>query len=605
MAATTEELVNAISALREEVRSMKELQQQQQQTHDQELKVMRDKTYEEARQVLEGKFQAEFATWRDNQLAQTVASAAAAEVQKVSPTKEFKDFGLTTRRAFQYLPKYNGSAEKYEEWNFKLKTFFTEEPGWAEILEKIEELPIFPALNDIEAMFSKLNAERKLISKPEISMSWMNHQLYQVLSLNVTDKALAAIKNLFGEHDVNGLKGWWKLHNECSTMTVQRVQGLASKIYNPRRCKKFSEVTAAIDDWELTCQIFKKVEPAGISETAKTFGICQIVPEELYKEIRSSISLDSYEKIKAYVTQQVSVRRDHLHQSGPTPMELDNITEARKLIANIQSGGEDQWDHQWDSGQCDYPGQCEQKSESEPECEKDKVIAELMSFVKGKGKGGGGYKGGGGWYGKGKGGKGKGERFEGNCSHCGLYGHKMIHCRKKDEEMNAYRAQKGKGGKSDGKGYGGGKGYGNGGKGYQGYNNKGKGKGGGYNLNIWEISQQIGNQQQPQDGGQQWDQQPWENAKKPWSLYRCEKAVPGIGAPPGLRAAPCGNQWQSLSREDTEADEDVVEQLKELCEKQYSEIDGKATTKKEKRMPRMGNYSKGQLKKSHLNCFQQ
>ena len=103
----------------------------------------------------------------------------------------------------------------------------------------------------------------------------------------------------------------------------------------------------------------------------------------------------------------------------------------------------------------------------------------LMSLMKGKGEG---FKG-----------EGKGAKFDGICHHCGIYGHRMNECRKKDEAMRkggceAYGGILGNGsfGGFGGKGKGkdGGKGgkYGgkDGGKGYGGKGYGGGKSGGGY-----------------------------------------------------------------------------------------------------------------------------
>ena len=67
---------------------------------------------------------------------------------------------------------------------------------------------------------------------------------------------------------------------------------------------------------------------------------------------------------------------------------------------------------------------------------KEYTYDQLLSLVKGKGKGKG--KDGGKGYG---GGKNNPQRFDGNCHHCGVYGHRIANCWKKDQEVE----NKGKG----------------------------------------------------------------------------------------------------------------------------------------------------------------
>ena len=171
---------------------------------------------------------------------------------------------------------------------------------------------------------------------------------------------------------------------------------------------------------------------------------------------------------------------------------------------------------------------------------------------------------GGGKKGNGKG-KGGGGRFEGNCSHCGLYGHRMNQCWKKDEEMNAWRAQQGKGdgkgkGKSQGKGWG------------QQFKPKGKGKGG-YGLNLWDFydnyggaHQNTGNPQGQSDSG------------SAWNLHML-RASP----PPGLEVQ---NSFEILA----------MNEVMEIKEEEFPDISCESEPK-HKKMPKMGNYSKNKMRK--------
>ena len=77
----------------------------------------------------------------------------------------------------------------------------------------------------------------------------MNHQLYLVLSHNLWDSALCIIRNLQDKPKTNGILGYWKLGKEVNSMTALRMQGLATKVFGPKRVKKYSEVEAALEEW--------------------------------------------------------------------------------------------------------------------------------------------------------------------------------------------------------------------------------------------------------------------------------------------------------------------------------------------------------------------
>ena len=118
-------------------------------------------------------------------------------------------------------------------------------------------------------------------------------------------------------------------------------------------------------------------------------------------------------------------------------MDVDTLYE--KMVASIEAMMDDEHQGQEEHahGDCEHHHHGEASDEGTDKEQFDKAV---MSFVKGWGKGKGG-----GTKGKGKG------KFEGNCNHCGVRGHMASQCWKKDEEMNAYRASKGKGDKGGGR----------------------------------------------------------------------------------------------------------------------------------------------------------
>ena len=232
------------------------------------------------------------------------------------------------------------------------------------------------------------------------------------------------VKNLHEQPATNGIIGWCKLAQDSSSMTAQRLQGLANRVYSPKRCKLYTEVNAAIENWELQAATFARAQgSAPLDPVTKMYAISQIVPEELEKDIvRASNILTSYELIKKYVTEQVAVRRDVKNATkGPVPMDLQMAT-ACQMLADIWTDNEKETEAE--GGEEEACGTCDDGSNAN----------KLFSFIqglKGGGKGGKGYKG---FQ------KGANTKFDGVCHHCGIYGHRIGECRKKDQEM----AEKGK-----------------------------------------------------------------------------------------------------------------------------------------------------------------
>ena len=134
--------------------------------------------------------------------------------------KDKKPVAMTSRRDFSFLPKYAGKHEDFDEWKFKMSTFLSEENEFKELLLKLDKLKEVPedfevndVLNQIDEMCGKKG-----------NQEWINHQLYQVLCMNLEGKALSMIKNLKEQAKTNGVLGWCKLIQDCSSMTSQRLQ---------------------------------------------------------------------------------------------------------------------------------------------------------------------------------------------------------------------------------------------------------------------------------------------------------------------------------------------------------------------------------------------
>ena len=109
------------------------------------------------------------------------------------------------------------------------------------MLDKLKEVPDEQKAKDILKNVQDNFGQTK-------GKSWLNHQLYQVLCLNLEGKALNTIKNLKEKTETNGVITWCKLIQDCSSMTSQRLQGLAQKVYSPKRVKNYSEVNSAIEE---------------------------------------------------------------------------------------------------------------------------------------------------------------------------------------------------------------------------------------------------------------------------------------------------------------------------------------------------------------------
>jgi len=357
---------------------------------------------------------------------------------------------MTMRRAFSVLRRFSGRIEDYDDWIFRMRRFLEEEEGFAEFLKWVESQG--PSIPDAELTDYDLNVGSHL------PVEWFNHQLYQVLAMNVDGNGLAMVKNLAENEKTRGVNAWLRITREYSGISGQRMGGLVSRIFNPKKMVRYQETTAAVESWELLVREFEKGAKTTLIDFLKIFGLKQVVPKELEGDMnRLSSTLTSYEEFKRYAMEQIGLRRDpHFASHTPAQTNAPSSTPTPMDIGAVAQGG-DGAAPGYEGEQCGVCGQEGGSAEGQSE-------GNLMAMT---GKGGGGGAG----------------SFNGECRYCGKWGHRLNQCTVKDADMAQSRAAKGKGkGKGEFQkgqwskgGYGGGwskGGYGGG------YSEKGKGKGG-------------------------------------------------------------------------------------------------------------------------------
>ena len=349
------------------------------------------------------------------------------ESMKEKSVSEKKKWKLSEYKALFRLDCYEGDYKTYDDWKFKMKVFLSRREGMKNFLEWVTTEVKEP--QDLKGFVQTYEVTSDVAKS-------LNEELYEVLCLKLRGGSLKTAKNLYDDDSNNGTVLWWKVHDEALGITGARIQGLASQVYKPKRVVKFAEVLPALEEYELACKLYGE-RTSRVSDDTKLFGVRQLVPSELELDIvRNAQTLGDWKKLKDYVIEQVTIRRDDAGPKRKTGMDLDTLTELHKLITD-----EDDWSGEGGESCCQelYRGKGGEADDIENKAQ------EILSFVKG-------------WKGKGKG-KGKG-KFEGNCNHCGKFGHRVRECWQKDQEMEALRkggfqggGGKGKGSKGYGKGF--------------------------------------------------------------------------------------------------------------------------------------------------------
>ena len=123
----------------------------------------------------------------------------------------------------------------------------------------------------------------------EFGLKWLSLQIFQVLSLNTTEGALAQVKNLKTDPEMTpemrGPNAWRKLCAEHKALTGQRLQGLVSRIFTPSRAKKNDEVKLLIESWEAHIHEYQAATNSKLHESNFIHGLRQMVPTEMEKDL--------------------------------------------------------------------------------------------------------------------------------------------------------------------------------------------------------------------------------------------------------------------------------------------------------------------------------
>ena len=86
-----------------------------------------------------------------------------------------------SKKGFSDLPQFDGKAEKYDDWRFKVVTFLEMEDHFSELISFLEKLPKMPTQEELEQW--EFEDEERDIKR-------MNEQLYNFLCLKLKDEAL-------------------------------------------------------------------------------------------------------------------------------------------------------------------------------------------------------------------------------------------------------------------------------------------------------------------------------------------------------------------------------------------------------------------------------
>ena len=181
---------------------------------------------------------------------------------------------VLTSKGVSDVPTYDGRAETFEDWLFKVKNYF-----------ESEDSDFCAFLNDIEDYDEEVTREWMRSYKPDDietnKVEWLNRQLYLFLAQKTSGNPLQTVKNLEEDVECRGAAAWAKIVKAGKGRNANRALIVTGKIYNPKRVDKYSEVLPAFESWESYVKEFERDTNSRMAEVTKMNSLRQLVPKEL------------------------------------------------------------------------------------------------------------------------------------------------------------------------------------------------------------------------------------------------------------------------------------------------------------------------------------
>ena len=275
----------------------------------------------------------------------------------------------------------------------------------------------------------------------------VSYVLFEAIKFIIHDNLLSRAR-VCG--DGRGLELWRKLHSEWEGAAPQVVAAKSKRFQDPSRCSSVLQLWEVLPAWE---QLGLEVTAGGypLPDWLKANSLEKLLPDEMMKTVVGRPELAAYGPKLAWVKAQMdhakSVSRAAHYGAGKGRLDAGNAMD----VSNVNE---------------DCAATKEEEKVADPLMANIQEAVEnaLLAMTKGKGKGKGGFggskggykgfnslngslgkdgfkgsykgahgKGGGAFWGKG------GGKFNGNCNHCGRFGHMKRDCRQLDEEMAKIR----------------------------------------------------------------------------------------------------------------------------------------------------------------------
>ena len=324
---------------------------------------------------------------------------------------------LSERRGLMAVDKYSGTSA-FKDWRFSIRGVLDTEPLLARRLDAIEKAALkqenrhrkvahmqveVPDVGVLKWTASDYESDEEKLDR--VVLTTLSDQLFHLLRTKFTGPMSVLLQNLEGER-TRGFEAWARVVADAQGETGPRMISLATEVLHPKKASKLDDVPMALEAYKASILQFETLDQEKRWHSIKFFGLLGILPNDMSEELlkRYTEYDDNMEAAYRWALDQHAVRRKPDAKRGLHMINNDDATGEEPIPSEA-------WDEL-------SPG------------EQFETVNELMAFAKGKGKG--------------KSSSGGGQhRFP--CKWCGKENHMSYECWIKDAEMEAKRAQDGKG----------------------------------------------------------------------------------------------------------------------------------------------------------------
>ena len=245
-------------------------------------------------------------------------------------------------------------------------------------------------------------------------------QLYYVLTQKLTGQVKEFTQAEMGKGIIRGATTWKRVQIHAAGMTQNGRLELLDAVPHPKMTNSYDELAELLPAWEKKVRELEKFPQSALSNDQKIGFLRQLANDDL-EQFLSHLSASggqTYETLRVYAEPQIAQKRTALsyHQGKTSDKKIDKTRGNAMDLGNLDNASktDDQETRQeeFDPWQ-KYAGQGSEVFD-----------ASGVYAVGHKGEGKGGWP------------------INGNCDHCGQFGHAWRHCPRLDEAGKAAMAQR-------------------------------------------------------------------------------------------------------------------------------------------------------------------